>query len=153
MQLHGFDAPDGDLAEIGDGTNNDVDPRSIANVFAAHLGELAGDPSAVFSCQAERGAPPAAMCGGSNLQAHATHVPRAEICPSTPDGTNRFLHVEQSATLRDEDESDGASWTDVRDAIALTWPDCTLGTDDPGDCDLGPAQGSPRACVCGQPCR
>jgi hypothetical protein len=152
VQLHGFDAPDGDLAEIGDGTNNDVDPRSIANVFAEHLGELVGDPSAVFSCQAEVGAPPAAMCGGSNVQAHATHAPRADACPSTGDGTNRFLHVEQSATLRDEDETDEASWTDVRDALALTWPDCTLGRG-PRDCDLGPAQGSPRACACGQACR
>lgn len=152
VQLHGFNAPPGDLAEIGDGTNNDVDPRSIANVFAAHLATLVDDPSAVFSCQAEPGDPPTAQCGGSNVQAHATHAPQAGACPSTGDGTNRFLHVEQSGTLRDEDESDGASWMDVRDATLLTWPDCTLG-EGPLDCELGPAQAIPRACVCGQPCR
>ena len=143
-QLHGFAAPEGDIAEIGDGTNNDVDPRSIANVFAEHLGGLVGDPTAVFSCQSMRGDPPTGQCGGSNVQAHATHAPRAEACASTGDGTGRFLHIEQSGTLRDEDDSDGASWTDVRDALVATWPECTLG-DGPLDCALGPAQAFRRA--------
>jgi hypothetical protein len=152
VQLHGYDAPDGDHAEVGDGTYNDVDATSIATAFAAALGAHGPDPSSIHACQGAKGPTPSNMCGASNLQGRYTNEAGIDEClDSTSMSSGRFVHLEQSSELRDDDERDGWSWGDVRDAIADVWPDCDLG-EALDDCALGPAQAEHPACVCGQPC-
>ena len=152
VQLHGFAAPDGDHAEVGDGTNNDFDPTSIATAFATALASHGPEPASIHACQAAEGPTPENMCGTNNLQGRYTNEAGIDECfESTTMSSGRFVHIEQSTTLRDDDERDGWSWTDVRDAIADVWPTCALGRARE-DCALGPAQPQHAACTCGDPC-
>jgi hypothetical protein len=152
VQLHGFAAPEGDQAEVGDGTNNDFDTDSIATAFAEALASHGPEPAAIHACQGAKGPTPQNMCGANNLQGRYTNETGIDECfESTTMSSGRFVHIEQSTSLRDDDESDGWSWADVAAAITDVWPTCTLGRA-PEDCDLGPAQPEHPACMCGQPC-
>lgn len=151
-QLHGFGAEAGDMAEIGDGTNNDEDPGSVAVTFAEHLSTHVPEPASVHACPGDAGSPPSALCGTTNVQGRYTNEPRDDACTDAASShSGRFLHIEQALTLRDDDDDDGWSRHDVEAALAQTWPDCTL-SNDPRDCDLGPPQPATPDCTCGQPC-
>jgi hypothetical protein len=60
VQLHGFDASPGDMAEIGDGTTKDYAPDSVSVLFANNLDKYVPTPTAVDSCQQYVGTPPLA---------------------------------------------------------------------------------------------
>jgi hypothetical protein len=135
VQLHGFTGGAADRAEISDGTRNDVDPGSIANVFAANLAARSPVPGAVHSCQAAAGDPPAGKCGSTNVQGRHTNDDAIDACTDgTTQSSGRFLHLEQDAKLRDADDTDGWSWQQIAEALHDTWPECS------GDCTLGPRQ-------------
>jgi hypothetical protein len=140
VQLHGFDASPGDIAEIGDGTTNDYAPDSVSVLFANHLDKYVPTPRAVDSCQQYVGGPPSGLCGSSNVQARYTNNPGGDACmTSTSTYSARFLHLEQGEPLRDDDHSDGWYWGDIRDALLDTWPDCNM-NNGATDCSLGPQQ-------------
>jgi hypothetical protein len=140
VQLHGFDASPGDLAEIGDGTTNDEAPDSVSALFANHLDRYVPKPTAVDSCQQYVGDPPSGLCGSSNVQARYTNNPGGDACLTfTSTYSARFLHLEQGEPLRDDDDSDGWDWGDIRDALLDTWPDCNM-NNGATDCSLGPPQ-------------
>lgn len=140
MQLSGFDASSNDMAEIGDGTTNDEAPDSVSVRFANHLGASVRTPAAVHSCQQSVGDPPSGLCGSSNLQLRYTNHPGSDACLTfTSTDSARFLHLEQGEPLRDADDSDGWDWSDIREALLKTWPDCTM-NNGATDCSLGPQQ-------------
>lgn len=138
VQLHGFTSSANDMAEIGDGTNNDVNPSSVSNSFVNILRTFVPVAAAVHSCQEGTGDPPSKLCGETNVEARYSHQPNTSECPPAAGVSSaRFLHIEQALTLRDDDESDGWFWGDVRDAVLATFSDCNVNTT---DCTLGPAQ-------------
>jgi hypothetical protein len=140
VQLHGFDASPNDMVEIGDGTTNDEAPDSVSVRFANHLGAYVPTPTAVHSCQQSVGDPPSGLCGASNVQARYTNNPAGDACLTfTRTDSARFLHLEQGEPLRDDDHRDGWDWSDIRDALLETWPDCLL-NNGATDCSLGPQQ-------------
>jgi hypothetical protein len=140
VQLHGFDATPKDMAEIGDGTTNDEAPDSVSVRFATHLRTHVPTPAAVHSCQQSVGNPPSGLCGSTNVQGRYTNNPGGDACQTfTSTYSGRFLHLEQGATLRDDDSSDGWDWGDIREALLETWPDCNM-NDGATDCSLGPQQ-------------
>jgi hypothetical protein len=140
VQLHGFDASPGDMAEIGDGTTRDEASDSVSVLFANHLDKYVPTPKAVDSCQQYVGDPPSGLCGSSNVQARYTNNPDGDACMTfTSTYSARFLHLEQGEPLRDDDESDGWDWGDIRDALLDTWPDCNM-NNGATDCSLGPQQ-------------
>ena len=140
VQLHGFDASPDDMAEIGDGTTNDHAPDSVSVLFANNLDKYVPKPKAVDSCQQYVGAPPSGLCGSSNVQARYTNNPGGDACMAfTSAYSARFLHLEQGEPLRDDDQSDGWDWGDIRDALLDTWPDCDM-NNGATDCSLGPRQ-------------
>jgi hypothetical protein len=140
VQLHGFRASAGDMAEIGDGTTTDVAPDSVSVRFANSLRKYVPTAKDVHSCQQSVGDPPSNLCGETNVQARYTNNPSDDAClTSTGTYSARFLHLEQGATLRDDDDSDGWYWGDIRDALLETWPDCNM-NNGATDCSLGPRQ-------------
>jgi hypothetical protein len=140
VQLHGFNATPGDMAEIGDGTTTDFAPGSVSVLFASNLGKYVPKPAAVDSCQQYVGPPPSRLCGSTNVQARYTNNPGDDACTtSTSTYSARFLHLEQGEPLRDDDSSDGWDWGDIRDALLDTWPDCNM-NNGATDCSLGPRQ-------------
>jgi hypothetical protein len=140
VQLHGFNASSTDMAEIGDGTTNDVAPDSVSVHFANHLGASVPTPEAVHSCQQFVGDPPSGLCGSSNVQARYTNNPGGDACLTfTSTYSARFLHLEQGEALRNDDLGDGWDWSDIRDALLGTWPDCNM-NNGATDCSLGPQQ-------------
>jgi hypothetical protein len=140
VQLHGFDASRGDMVEIGDGTTNDHAPDSVSVLFANNLGAYVPKRQAVHSCQQSVGDPPSGLCGSSNVQARYTNNPGGDACVTfTSTYSARFLHLEQGEPLRDDDQSDGWDWGDIRDALRDTWPDCNM-NNGATDCTLGPQQ-------------
>ena len=88
------------------------------------------------SCQQFAGAPPSGLCATTNVQGRYTNGSADECTVGTTSLSNRFLHVEQAASLRDMDESDGYSWGDVRDAPRDTWPTCNM-KNGATDCEVG----------------
>ncbi|HEU4386298.1 MAG TPA: hypothetical protein VFV34_00775 [Blastocatellia bacterium] len=148
VQLHGFDSSPTDMVEICDGTNTDVASSSVSNIFAKSLRSSVPAPAAVRSCQEESGDPPSNLCGETNVEARYTHNPNASECPPAVSASSgRFLHVEQAKTLRDDDDSDGWFWGDVRDALLATWPDCNM-NNGVTDCTLGPRQAQLDGLTC-----
>mgnify|MGYP003288253456 CR=1 FL=1 len=140
VQLHGFDALPGDMAEIGDGTTTDYAAESVSVLFAHNLGKYVPKPAAVDSCQQYAGDPPSGLCGSSNVQARYTNNPGGDACLTfTSTYSARFLHLEQGEPLRDDDDSDGWGWSDIRDALLETWPDCNM-NNGATDCGLGSPQ-------------
>lgn len=152
VQLHGMQGAADDVAEVSDGTNVDLDANSVSVTFVVNLRKRVPDPAALYSCQELAGWPPSQLCGATNVQGRYTNAPSADEC-TTPakSGNGRFLHIEQRATLRDADDSDGYFWGDVRDALIDTFPECQLGASDT-DCELGPKQDEPSDCTCGDGC-
>jgi hypothetical protein len=140
VQLHGFSASANDMAEIGDGTNKDVAASSVSNIFANSLRSRVPNGAAVDSCQEYSGNPPSNLCGETNVEGRYSNHPDSSECPAAVSLSNaRFLHIEQASTLRDDDNSDGWYWGDVRDALLATWPDCNM-NNGATDCSLGAAQ-------------
>ena len=148
VQLHGFTSSPDDMVEIGDGTNVDVAGSSVSSVFANNLRSRVPVAAAVRSCQADPGNPPSNLCGETNVEARYTHQPNTSECPpAATSSSGRFLHIEQALTLRDDDDSDGWFWGDVRDALLATWPDCNL-NNGATDCTLGPRQTQDEGLTC-----
>ena len=140
VQLHGMGGSSSDMAEIADATMNDYDPGSVSTRFATALDKYVPSPSAVTSCQEDVGAPPSKLCATTNVQGRYTQDSALDACTtSTSFASNRFLHIEQHASLRDNDNSDGYYWGDVRDALKDTWPTCDMNNGST-DCTLGPTQ-------------
>jgi hypothetical protein len=138
IQLHGFSATSGDMVEIGDGTNDYSYSGSVSVIFANNLRQYVPSPAAVYACQ--QGAGPSGLCGETNVEGRYTNQPSTATCPAaTGNHSNRFLHVEQALSLRDNDNGDGWYWGDVRDALLDTWPDCNM-NNGATDCTLGPQQ-------------
>jgi 3D (Asp-Asp-Asp) domain-containing protein len=138
VQLHGFSATSGDMVEIGDGTNDFAYSGSVSVTFANNLRRYVPSPGAVCACQ--QGAGPSNLCGETNVEGRYTNSPNTATCPAaTTTHRNRFLHIEQALTLRDNDNNDGWYWGDVRDALLDTWPDCNM-NNGATDCTLGPQQ-------------
>jgi hypothetical protein len=150
-QLHGFTSSPNDMAEIGDGTNTDVSGSSVSNIFANSLRSRVPIAAAVHSCQADPGDPPSRLCGETNVEARYSNQPNASECPpAAGSSSGRFLHIEQALTLRDDDDSDGWFWGDIRDALLATWPDCNMNQGSV-DCTLGPRQTQPEGLTCSTP--
>lgn len=140
VQLHGMGGSSSDMVEVGDGTTRDLNISSASVAFANNLDSFVPTPSAVDSCQEYAGNPPSAFCAETNVEGRYTNGHDANDCPasSSADGT-RFIAVEQTLTLRDDDDSDGWYWGDVRDALIATWPECNM-NNGATDCTLGPQQ-------------
>jgi hypothetical protein len=148
VQLHGFQGSSTDMVEVGDGSSSKNDPASVALAFASALRNYVPDPAAVFACQDSDNQPPSKLCGGTNVQGRATNAPSAEECTTgTTQSSGRFLHIEHAKGLREDAPSGGWFWTQVRDALHDTWPDCKDAT-----CEIGPSQPNPVGCTCGEPC-
>ncbi|MGH8605315.1 MAG: hypothetical protein ACREXR_21750, partial [Gammaproteobacteria bacterium] len=81
VQLHGFTSSANDMAEIGDGTNNDVNPSSVSNSFVNILRTFVPVAAAVHSCQEGTGDPPSNLCGETNVEARYSHQPNTSECP------------------------------------------------------------------------
>ncbi len=140
VQLHGMTGSSTDMAVIADSSTSDFDARSVSVAFANALDGYVPSASAVDSCQEYVGDPPSDFCATTNLQGRYSNDPALNACTAyTPNTTNRFLSVEQAASLRDDDESDGYSWMDVRDALKVTWPQCDM-NNGATDCTVGPRQ-------------
>ena len=140
VQLHGFTSSPDDMVEIGDATNADVAGSSVSNIFAASLRSRVPNGAAVHSCQGYIGDPPSNLCGETNVEGRYSNNRDTSDCPAAASvSTARFLHIEQALTLRDDDNSDGWYWGDVRDALLALWPDCNLNNGST-DCTLGAAQ-------------
>jgi hypothetical protein len=148
VQLHGFKATAGDMAEIGDGTTRDEAPDSVSVLFANSLGKYVPIAEDVHSCQQSVGDPPSDLCGESNVQGRYTNNPGSDACHTfTSEYSARFLHLEQGEPLRDDDDSDGWDWGDIRDALLDTWPDCNM-NNGATDCRLGPRQTQYPTLIC-----
>lgn len=149
VQLHGMGGSGSDMAEVGDGTNRDLNIGSASVAFANSLDSFVPTPTAVDSCQEYSGDPPSALCAETNVEGRYTNGLDASDCPtaSAADGT-RFIAVEQALTLRDNDDGDGWYWGDVRDALIATWPDCNM-NNGASDCTLGPQQTQYSGLSCG----
>jgi hypothetical protein len=139
VQLHGFGGTSSDMAEIADGTTTDVNGSSVSVLFASKLDTYVPSAPAVDSCQQYAGDPPSGLCATTNVQGRYTNGSADECTLGTSSSSNRFLHVEQAASLRDTDESDGYSWGDVRDALRDTWPACNM-NNGATECAIGSAQ-------------
>jgi hypothetical protein len=140
VQLHGMTGSSSDMAEIADSTTNDTDSGSVSVRFANNLDKYVPSPSAVDSCQEYVGDPPSNLCATTNVQGRFTNNQANNACTtSTSLASDRFLHVEQHASLRDNDSSDGYFWGDVRDALRDTWPTCNMNNGS-SDCTLGSSQ-------------
>jgi hypothetical protein len=139
VQLHGFNGTSTDMAEIADGTTTDVNASSVSVLFASKLDTYVPSAAAVDSCQQFAGNPPSGLCATTNVQGRYTNGSADECTLGTTTLSNRFLHVEQDASLRDTNESDGYSWGDVRDALRDTWPTCNM-NNGAADCGIGPSQ-------------
>jgi hypothetical protein len=88
------------------------------------------------------------LCGETNVQGRRTNAPAANACTTgTSTMSGRFLHIEQHASLRDDDDGDGYFWGDVRDALEDTWPVCDM-NNGATDCTLGPVQTQHGALSC-----
>jgi len=148
VQLHGFAGNENDYVEASDGSRNKNNPSSVSIAFINALKKLVPTPNAVFSCQDPKDPPPLGLCATTNVQARATHDPFIDACTEgTKKTSGRFLHIEQAKALRQDSPSKGWSWTQVRDALHETWPDCRQ----PG-CALGPPLPNAEGCTCGMPC-
>jgi hypothetical protein len=139
VQLHGMGGSSTDMAESADATTNDYDPGSVSVRFANNLDKYVPSPSAVDSCQEYVGNPPSNLCATTNVQGRYTNSSTNACTASTSLASNRFLHVEQHASLRDNNDSDGYYWGDVRDALRDTWPACDMNNGST-DCTVGPSQ-------------
>lgn len=147
LQLHGMVGSSTDVAEVSDGSQA-PNSASLANIFAAALGQHVPNRSAVHSCQAGTGPVSAGLCAFTNVEGRVANGVSASACTtSTSTASGRFLNLEQIRALRDDDESDGMSWRDVEDALVATWPTCDLNGGD-RDCTLGPAQTQPSPGTC-----
>jgi hypothetical protein len=151
VQLHGMGGSSSDMAEIADATTNDQDPASVSVRFANNLDKYVPGPSTIDSCQEYAGNPPSNLCATTNVQGRYTHDQTINACTtSTSLASGRFLHIEQHASLRDTDDSDGYFWGDVRDALRDTWPACDM-NNGATDCTLGSAQTQYSGWTCPAP--
>jgi len=140
IQLHGMQGSSNDMAEISDSTTNDYDVGSISTRFATALDKYVPRPSAVHSCQEAVGNPPSNLCAVTNVQGRYTNDSANNACTtSTSFASDRFLHIEQHPSLRDNDNGDGYFWGDIRDALRDLWPTCDM-NNGATDCTLGGAQ-------------
>jgi 3D (Asp-Asp-Asp) domain-containing protein len=147
-QLHGFAYSTGmKKVVIGDGSTRDNPPSSVSSTFASYLRTQVTDTSAVASCQEAAGNPNPAMCGETNVQGRFTDG--GDACAFTTNGGNRFLHIEQAPTLRDDVEgTEGMSWRDVSYALKNTWPNSFMNNGATDD-TLGPRQTQYGPLSCG----
>lgn len=149
VQLHGMGGSGTDMAEVGDGTKNDLAIGSASVAFANNLDSFVPTPTAVDSCQEYSGNPPLALCAETNVEGRYTNGLDISDCPAgTTNGGTRFIAVEQVLTLRDNDDGDGWYWGDVRDALIATWPECNM-NNGTTDCTLGPQQTQYSGLNCG----
>jgi 3D (Asp-Asp-Asp) domain-containing protein len=140
VQLHGMGGSSSDMVEVGDSTTSDINMASASVAFANNLDRFVPTPTAVDSCQEYAGKPPSGFCAETNVEGRYTNGHDVSDCPAgTIDGGTRFIAVEQAPTLRDNDDSDGWYWGDVRDALLDTWPECNM-NNGATDCTLGPQQ-------------
>lgn len=143
VQLHGFGYDPNrhtTKAVIGDSSTTDVRINSASVVFANALNQFVPSAAAAASCQQGAGKPDPPLCGESNVQGRHANNPLGDACANfTGEYGGRFIHVEQALTLRDNDDSDGWYWGDIRDALLLTWGDCNM-NNGLTDCTLGPQQ-------------
>jgi hypothetical protein len=151
-QLHGMagritSAPR-NVAQIGDGTFLASNAASVSLTFANRLRRYVPGNHGVHACQAAGTPPSPVLCGETNVQGRQTNAPAANACTTgTTTMSGRFLHIEQHPSLRDDDDGDGYSWGDVRDALRDTWPVCDL-NNGATDCTLGPVQTQHGALSC-----
>lgn len=136
IQLHGMTGSLTDIAEVSDSTTRDLESTSVSVTFANLLDAQVPNPSAVASCQETNGDPPSGLCAATNVQGRYTNDTTLNVCTTgTSQLSNRFLHLEQHPTLRDDDPSDGYYWGDVSKALEGTWG-CTMNNGST-DCTLG----------------
>lgn len=151
VQLHGMGGGASDVAEVSDGSTNGVDLQSIALTFASGIRKNVPNPASIHSCQ-DQGSPPTGLCGTTNIQGRYTNSSSSDECrSSTSLSSGRFIHLEQSQTIRDDNSSDGYSWRNVLDGLLTAWPECNLGSSS-NDCSLGSQQQKPSGCSCGSIC-
>lgn len=139
VQLHGMTGTPSDVIEVGDSSKSHSAPNSVSVRFANNLRSVFPSGGAnVYSCQ--EGTTPLDRCGTTNLQGRYTNDPTVDACSSTGtyQSSSRMLHLEQATKLRNNDPTDGWHWTQIRDALALTWP-CDM-NNGAADCTMGPPQ-------------
>ncbi|MFB1482925.1 hypothetical protein [Corallococcus sp. RDP092CA] len=136
--IHGMDAGDGpEAAVVSDGTSAlraDALSNRLRDALNAHL---SGTKKA-FSCNAADDAGKhRALCGTSNVQGRIDNGAADACYAEATAASDRFVHLEQSATLR----GTGASSKAVMQALADTVP-CSLGGSGL-DCPAAVAQDCP----------
>jgi hypothetical protein len=151
LQLHQENGSSSDYAEISDGSTTNSNSSAISETFATELRTRVPTSSSVHGCQTESGL---SNCGTTNIQGRYSNGTGPNECTTgTSTASARFLHIEQRSTLIDNDDGDGWSYGDVRDALINTgtWGDCNL-NNGATDCTLGDSQTQYANCTCGQAC-
>ncbi|WP_147450287.1 hypothetical protein [Corallococcus carmarthensis] len=120
--IHGMDAGDGpEAAVVSDGTSV-LRPESLSNRLRDALNTHLVGTKKAFSCNsAEDSGQHRDLCGTSNVQGRIDNGAADACYTEAAAATDRFIHLEQSATLR----GTGASSKAVLQALADTVP-CTL---------------------------
>lgn len=121
--IHGMDAGDGpEAAVVSDGTSTPR-PGALSNRLRDALNSHLVGTKKAFSCNApDDSGKHRTLCGTSNVQGRIDNGAADACYTEAAAATDRFVHLEQSATLR----GTGASSKAVMQALADTVP-CTLG--------------------------
>ncbi|WP_404370032.1 hypothetical protein ACIHQR_08775 [Corallococcus coralloides] len=121
--IHGMDAGTGpEAAVVSDGTGA-LRPGALSNRLRDALNTHLTGTKKAFSCNAADDAGKhRTLCGTSNVQGRIDNGAADACYTEAAAATDRFIHLEQSATLR----GTGASSRAVMQALADTVP-CTLG--------------------------
>lgn len=120
--IHGMDAGDGpEAAVVSDGTGL-LRPNALSNRLRDALNTHLKGTKKAFSCNsAEDSGKHRTLCGTSNVQGRIDNGAADACYTEAAAASDRFVHLEQSATLR----GTGASSKAVMQALADTVP-CTL---------------------------
>ncbi|MFP2900553.1 hypothetical protein [Corallococcus sp. 4LFB] len=120
--IHGMDAGDGpEAAVVSDGTST-LRPEALSNRLRDALNTHLVGTKKAFSCNSvEDSGKHRTLCGTSNVQGRIDNGAADACFTEAAAGSDRFVHLEQSATLR----GTGASSKAVIQALADTVP-CTL---------------------------
>ncbi|RKI42209.1 hypothetical protein D7Y27_17195 [Corallococcus sp. AB004] len=121
--IHGMDAGDGpEAAVVSDGTSA-LRPDALSNRLRDALNTHLTGTKKAFSCNAaDDSGKHRTLCGTSNVQGRIDNGASDACFAEAAAASDRFVHLEQSATLR----GTGASSKAVMQALADTVP-CTLG--------------------------
>ncbi|WP_223636858.1 hypothetical protein [Corallococcus sp. EGB] len=121
--IHGMDAGDGpEAAVVSDGTSV-LRPDALSNRLRDALNAHLTGTRKAFSCNsAEDEGKHRTLCGTSNVQGRIDNGAADACYAEATTASGRFVHLEQSSTLR----GTGASSRAVMQALADTVP-CTLG--------------------------